>query len=302
MSPFPNPLGVEHGARYVITSPSGVRAVLNDSSDPDFVGFVAPSAGGVTGLERAGVRESSTLLPEADGGVHGTFYRDRLAFTINGIVPPDGPGDSWVGRQARLLAATDALDADGVLSWQPSEAPAVEVAFRAQQPTRITGFRPKTFLFAGVCERPGVYSNELHVAALSPSAVDAGGFASPLTSPLTSDAVNIGALNVTNLGTIPAWPVFTITGPCVNPSILNVTTGEGLYLTTELVAGETLTLDSDPRRRTIKADGQVNRYGALHWGRSTWPSLVPGTNDLRIGFDIQSAPAGITVAWRDAWG
>lgn len=305
MTPLANPIGVEHGLTYVITGPDGTRAVLNDNTDPDFVGFLNPrDGGGVTGLERAGVREVSDLLPEADGGVHGTFRRDRLSFTLQGIISPDqpvgAPYDSWVGRQARLLRATDALAADATLKWTPTSAPAVQVAFRSQQATRITGARPKAFMVAGVSEQSAVFSQALNVAALAPAGVVGGGFTSPLTSPLGSAAASVGALPVTNAGSVETWPELTIIGPCSNPSI--TLGGVGLFLTYVLAAGEQLVIDTNPRRRTVKLGGTSDRYGAIDATRSQWFSLQPGVNTLQLGFTSYSSPAALECRWRDAWG
>lgn len=306
MTALTNPIGVEHGLKYVITGPDGTRAVLNDSTDADYVGYLTPrDGGGVTGLERAGVREVSDLLPEADGGVHGTFLRDRLAFTLGGSIPPDAPvtADSWVGRQARLLRATDALSRDAVLAWTPSGAVPVQVSFREQNPTRITGARPKSFLVAGVSAESVIYSQALQVASLSPSGAVGGGFSSLLTSPLGSSATAVGALAVTNAGSTDTWPLLKITGPCSNPNVINGTAdGRGLYFIYTLAAGEYLTIDTNPRRRTVKLNGEANRYNAVDWTRSAWWALEPGVNTLNLGFSSYSAPAALEVTWRDAWG
>ena len=300
------PIGVEHGLPYVITGPDGTRAVINDSTDPDYVGYLNPATGGgVTGLERAGVRENSDLLPEADGGVHGTFLRDRLSFTLGGIIPPDSPGtanDGWVGRQARLLRATDALDADAVLTWTPTNAVPVRLAFRAQQAARITGTRPKNFLVSGVAEGSGIEAQTPQVVAIPASGSGSGGFASPLTSLLTSTAGVSGTGTCTAIGAIDAWPTLTITGPCSNPTVVNSTIGAGLYFAYTLAAGQTLVVDTDPRRRTVKLDGVTNRFDAVSWALSRWWALQPGANVVQIGFSSYSAPAGVTISWKDAWG
>lgn len=304
MTALANPIGVENDLTYVITGPDGTRAVLNDKTDPDFVGFIAPrSGGGISGLERADVREVFDLLPEADGGVHGTFRRNRLSFTIAGLITPnDYAGDSWVGRQARLLRATDALELDATLSWTPSAAVPVQVKFRSQQATRITEARPKRFLVAGVSAEPAVLSQALNVASLVPSGAGTGGFTSPLTSPLTSGASSVGGLTVTNAGSVKTWPELTIVGPCANPSVVHGATGQGLYLNTTLGAGETLVIDTNPRRRSVKLNGQSNRFGAVDFSRSAWFSLKPGANTLQLGFTSYSSPAGLEARWRDAWG
>lgn len=303
MTALTNPLGVEHGLTYTITGPDGTRAVINDSTDPDFVGFLTPrDSGGVTGLERAAVRENADTLPEADGGVHGIFRRERLAFTLQGILPPDGPvtADSWVGRQARLLRATDALAADATLKWTPSSAVPVQVSFRAQQATRISGARPKTFMVAGVSQDPAAYSQALNFSQLVPSAAAPGGFAFPIVFPWASSAASVGGLAVTNAGSIETWPTLTINGPCANPSIL--LGGVGLYLNYTLATGEYLVIDTSPRSRTVKLGGTANRYSAIDWTRSQWFSLQPGVNTLQLGFTSYSSPASLEVRWRDAWG
>jgi hypothetical protein len=303
MAALTNPLGVEVGLAYAIIGPDGTRAVFNDTTDPDFVGFLS-GEDGVTGLERAGVRESAETLPEADGGVHGAFRYDRLTFTFKGIIPPDAPaGGSWVQRQAKLLRATDAMLSDGAVLWTPSEAPPVQVSFRQQQPTRITGRRPKAFIVAGACERNVVQSQALRSVSIAPGASASGGFSSPLTSPLSSPGSANAQLALSTVGSSKAWPIITFLGPMVNPSILSATLGgRALNFRYALGDGETLVVDTDPRNRSVRLNGSANRYGALVWETSTWFPLVAGANDLRVGAASYSPGASFTVAWRDAWG
>lgn len=296
-----NPIGVEHGLKYAITGPDGTRAVLNDVTDADFVGFVDPDNGGIAGLERAGVRENSDVLPEADGGVHGTFLYDRLGFSINLIIPPDVGAESWLSRQARLKRATDAMRADAILAWDPSEAPAVQVAFRQQQPTRISGRRPKTGLVVGICEDPVVVSQAEHTQAVAAAGVLVGGLASPMSSPLVSGAPPAGAMVVVNAGAADTWPVIRLDGPMTNPVVTFVESGGVIALTYELVAGEYLVVDTNPRRRSIKLNGSANRYSALRFAASRWAPLVPGNNNVRLGLDAYSAPAALELRWRDSW-
>jgi len=297
-----NPIGVEVGLRYVIVGPDGTRAVFNDTTDPDFVGFL-DGEDGVTGLERAGVRSSVDSLPEADGQIHGAFRYEGLSFTLKGIIPPDASnGGSWVERQAKLLRATAAMRADARLFWTPTSAPPVQVSFRQAQPTRITKRRPKACLVTGIAERHVVESQALQSSTLEPGAVTAGGLASPLTSPFASNASSVGAFTVTTDGHAEAWPIVTFTGPITNPSLENRTLGPALRFIYTLGAGETLVVDTDPRRRTIRLNSQANRYSALDWTSSTWWPLLPGANALLLGAASFSAGSSVAVQWRDAWG
>lgn len=280
------PLGVEQGAVYTFIGPDGTRAVINNPYDRDFVGYLSEPP---SGLERAGVRESADLIPEGDGGIHGTFRYDRLPFTLTGVLPPSLDAGavttaSWLGRQAKLLRATDAMAADGRLLWTPSEAPPVFVTFRQQQPTRITGRRPKTFFVGAVSEDPLIYSQALNVG----QALVTGSGAT--------------ALSVTNAGTKTTWPVITLTGPITNPVIANTTTGQSITLAYDLTAGHTLTIDTNPRRRRIILDAATNAYSAYTFAVSSWWGLAPGVNALTITPSASASPAQIAVQWRDAWG
>jgi hypothetical protein len=297
------PLGIEFGAVYIITGPRGDRAVLNDPADPDFVGYLVGDDA-ITGLERAPVRESAEELPEADGGVHGAFRYGRWPFTLSGLVDTyTDPALSAV-RQGKLLAATDAMLADATLAWTPSTAPPVFVRFRQQQATRITRRRPKAFLVAGVSEDPTIHSQELATVTVEAGATAGdSGLTSPLTSPLSSGQGATGQALVENLGNRPAWPVLTLEGPMSNPSILNLTTGDELVLEYVLLTGETLVIDTNPRRRTIRLNGTGNRYSALVFASSSWPHLAGGTvNDIRLSASTFSAPAKLTISYRHAWG
>lgn len=307
---FANPIGVEQGAVYVITGPDGTRAVLNDPTDRDFVGYLTEPP---SGLERAGVRESADLLPEADGGIHGAFRYDRLSFTLKGVITPAltardvAAGETsdltvWVRRQAKLMRATDAMLADAYLRWKPSYAPAVQVAFRQLQPTRITDRRPKSFLVAGVSEDAAVYGQDLKIAQVAPSSLTVAGLASPMTSPLSASAGTAGLLTITTLGTRPTWPVLTVYGPITNPTITSRRAGLSIVLNYALNAGDYLVLDTNPRQRTIKLNGAASRYSALVFALSSWWPLYPGDNDVVLGAASYSAGASLSVQYRDAWG
>lgn len=298
------PIGVEQGITYTIIGPDGTRAVINDANDRDWVGTLSSPP---TGLERAGIRENAATLPEADGGVHpGPFLYDRLSFTLTGILQPTNSiginTSSWLTRQAKLLRATNAMRADARLLWTPSEAVPVFINFRQQQPTRITGARPKAFLVQGVAEDPFVYSQELHNAQATLSALTGGGLPSPLTSPLTSSASIAGQAIVTNVGSITSWPTLTVYGPITNPSITNFTTGKTIVFAGSLSANDHLSIDTNPRRRSAMLNDAVNFYGNYNFGLSQWWGLEPGANDLRLGATAYSAGASLVVQWRDAWG
>lgn len=291
-------VGVEQGAVYTFTSPLGARAVIGPSTaDPDWIGYLDSPP---IGLERASVREAIDNIDEASGARFDPFYYGPLAFQMSGLVYPDTGASS--SRIDKLLAATDCMDADGLLAWTSELGIALQVNYRAQQPTRITDRRPKKFSIAGVSEDPTIFSAVEHQTNILPDPLVPGGFASPLASPLVSAPAVGGQSTVNNAGRSKTWPRVLVFGPCQNPYITNATTGQTVYLTYALNAGEYLALDFDPKERTILFGGAANRYSAFDSARSSWWPLLPGDNTIRIGYSAFSAGAQFQVFHRDAWG
>lgn len=91
--------------------------------------------------------------------------------------------------------------------------------------------------------------------------------------------------SIMNDGQLPAYPIWTITGPGTNMSVQNNTTGKGFSLVYSLAAGKTVTVDTRPPsiRTTLPVQDSdlVNRYPALFPGSkvtNNW--LVPGLNSF----------------------
>lgn len=282
-----NPVGVEQGAVYTIVGPDGVRAVINDPTDRDFIGYLTQPP---SGLERAGVRENADSIPEADGGIHGAFRYDRLAFTLQGIIAPDATATAgetgWTSAQvnavhiAKLMRATNAMRADSVLSWKPSQAPRVAVSFRQQQPTRVADRRPKSFIVAGVCEDPLVYTEQVS----------------------TAQVVGVGNVDAQNIGSADVWPTFTIYGPVTNPTITDITNGGSIVLNGSIAADHYWVIDTNPRRRSIRDNDILNVYAAFTFASSTWldlPALT--TTTFALGGSATGATTQLVVQWRSAW-
>jgi hypothetical protein len=98
----------------------------------------------------------------------------------------------------------------------------------------------------------------------------------------------IGTTNIPNIGSVNAYPVMRLWGPCVVPRIENVsdTLPDGspkrMVFDITLVVGEYLEVDT--RERTVLLDGQRsrNRYQTIDFTVSTWFSLLPGDNRIRF--------------------
>jgi hypothetical protein len=290
------------GIPYVLTGPDGTRVVFNDRADLDFVGFL-DGENGVTGLEGTDVRENAEDLVGADGGTHGDFYEGRRPITLQGLIWPDPDSASVNNREARIKRASRALREDCILSWQQDGREATQLSLRRQGRPSITGRRPKAFQLALVAADYRIVGTNIQSAAIPASGSGSGsGFTFPLGFDFDFGSDPLGAVgqaDLENTGDAPASPLFRIDGPITNPTILNNTTGERIDLTFTLGAGEFLLVDAADR--SIKLGGTVDRYSAFNFDTSDWWELQPGSNDVRILAASYSAPAALTVYWRNSF-
>ncbi len=119
---------------------------------------------------------------------------------------------------------------------------------------------------------------------------------------LTPSTVFAGP-TIANDGDVEAWPVWTIAGPGVNPTIRNVTTGKALTLTGTLVAGQTLTIDTRPRTerapygKTLRLQDGANWLPNLAPGSALWP-LARGANAVQIELTGATAQSAVSYSLR----
>ncbi|MCP2168137.1 phage distal tail protein [Goodfellowiella coeruleoviolacea] len=105
-------------------------------------------------------------------------------------------------------------------------------------------------------------------------------------------------VTVTNPGDVDAWPVWTIVGPGSHPVIRNETTGKVLDLAVDLGGGESVTIDTRPRRKEVTRSDGTSAFGRLSWGSSFWP-LAPGTNAISIEMgSAVSADSRVVLSYR----
>lgn len=120
------------------------------------------------------------------------------------------------------------------------------------------------------------------VSTLTVTLPQSGGVTFPITFPITFGASSGGTGTATNNGTAEAYPTITLTGPAINPTIYNETTGERIGLTLTLGASDSVVIDM--ARRTVLQGGSTNRMGAITTGSSFW-ALSPGDNLIRFAAD-----------------
>lgn len=284
--------GPQYGVKYTLTGPAGARAVFNDSSDMDYVGFLS----NVSGLDSPDVRESADDLIGDDGGVHGLFFHGRRPIVLEGQIDNrpspyyvDGAGTMLSSnairnvRMTKLQRVTNALRSDMQMRWQPDGGVEQYVNVRRQQPLRIAGAFNKTFQAAVVAADPRIYA----------TAIDEARF-----------VVNVEQ-TVNNGGTMRTPPVATIFGPTSGTmtgiEIHNHTTGEYIVFapTYALAPGQYIVVDF--ANKTVMRESGTNIYDKLVFASSTWFQVEAGDNILAYHGTGTTTGTSMVLRWQDAW-
>lgn len=83
-----------------------------------------------------------------------------------------------------------------------------------------------------------------------------------------------GPTNITVAGIANALPIWTITGPAIDPTLTNVTTGKSITWTGTVPTGQKLIINMDEQTATLSG---ANVYSGIS---GSWLELAPGTNRL----------------------
>lgn len=187
---------------------------------------------------------------------------------------------------------------------------------RAEGNTRaLTCAYTSGLYFSGSTRHGVARGEELHFTAADPFWVDPAGATgslvrgvsvggTPLTYPQTlpfslGGAIGTGTAltTVTNPGDWEAFPVITITGPCLNPTVINSTSGDANGWMGTVPTGYTLVFDhtqNNPQITLTDTLGNVsNAFYGLSAGASFW-SLQPGLNQLAF---LSDSGGGASLAY-----
>jgi hypothetical protein len=279
VSPGPNnivPNGPQFGVKYVMTNAEGIRAVFNDPSDLDYVGWLTD----ISGFDSPEVREAADDLVGDDGGVHGTFYYGRRPVVLEGMIDSRPDNVERNRRMTRLQRASNAMRADSSLRWMPEGGVEQFLNIRRQQPLRITGSYLKSFQLSMVSADPRIYSAAVKEKIFAPNDHDE---------------------ELENVGTTGSPPEVSITGPATAIEIHNHTTGAFIVFAAAYSITSTQRLDIDFRNRTVVRENGTNVYGQVQFASTTWWDIVPGLNEIAWHATGTTANSAMTVRWRDAW-
>ncbi len=250
------------------------------------------------------VRTGDMPFPRSDGVLPGFNYLDERVVTLNlrvfAPVQPIATVLAAIG--AAFQNRPDPNDLLPLMFLQPGWANPrqilcrptsgqypIDVSYQANNvpiPIELTGPIPTIF--------DSVVSSNGPVGLPSPTA----GATFPITFNMTFGASTGGILTATNTGTTPTPPVFTITGPCTNPSVTLVSTGE--FMECDLSLGPTDILVIDMGAKTVELNG-VSRFNTIASGSSFF-QLPSGTSTIDVSStDSAAVAATFEVEWQNAW-
>lgn len=267
----------QFGVPFTLTGPDGTVAVFNDSTSPNYVGFLND----VSGLDSAEVRENFDDRVQGDGGVHGDFWYGRRPVVMQGFIDHTTTTDRNT-KAEKLLRASNAMRGDATLVWTPDGGVARRLLLRRQQPVRITGAWNKQFLL------PMVSANHL-----IESSVEHG---------YTMDFDTETSTIINNAGDHPVPAHLRLYGAVTNINeIENQTTGEALdFGGYDVSDGNFIEIDTGDR--TVLLNNVTSVYGQLVFASTTWWFLEPGNNTIRLpAMGSFGANGRMDINWRDGW-
>ena len=253
----------------------------------------------------AAPRSSRRTRGRRPGAIIRTRFQDAALFSITGYARGDTHSD--LHDAIMELRALFSVDESHVLTWRPQG-----WAFDLRSVVHLEGeidaplegaSKLVNWSLQVVSGDPFLYAADASQSAYAPTEDgNVTGLDFPLDFPIDwNGAATDDLFAVTNLGTAPAAPLLTVSGPIANPIIRNETAGRQIATTgLELLEGEHAQIDLANRRLLI---GGVTERADLIDSRTTqWWELLPGENLLRMsGFGFANGSTTLTVSYRHAW-
>jgi hypothetical protein len=140
----------------------------------------------------------------------------------------------------------------------------------------------------GVTGQTGIY---IHTAT---------GFATRWVDDFKSASVGAPGTNAAahNKGNFPAEPLIELIGPMTTPEVSNITNGQIMRFTGDILQGEKFFIDVASRTVTDQdGESRMNQVDLA----SDWIELEPGDNSLRVSTNNPGLSTSMSVLWRDSY-
>jgi len=267
--------------------------------DSDFL--IAPGMSGLADNPDVVVTDRTRLQRD---GLHpgDDYYLGREV-----IIPIEVSGidvDAWEANRALLKEATR-VDRSRGEDWLVFQVPGIADGGKRRIRAKPRGLAVPMDLdfFYGItvemarfiATKPFIYDDAetlIVSGALEPSS---SGLTCPLTWPLNWGDAAAASFFATKEGNYEAEWRAVITGPVVDPTFVNVSTGQELGFEIAVAEGDYIEIGSGAR--TALLNGTASRRSSLT--RSDWFTLAPGSNEL--SYRAASGASSISVTFRSTW-
>lgn len=257
----------------------------------------------VVGLDSTPYRETERQHEGVDGGFMDAEFEQGKSIILEGTV--------YAG-QIEMESFLDRLKQD----FAPSQVP-IPFYFRAPGvPERVVFVKPLGMVYAWepsrrigeapcqfrmFAEDPRVYTSDLQSVVVNVNFTTAiTGFEFDFAFDFSFGASLVGnardAFVSGNRPTPPVLVIDVVSGPIVNPRIVNLTYNRTLAFEGLFNDGDSIRLD--PYYRTVVLNGTSNRRSQLVVAQ--WFLLQPGSNFIGFRSDTEDAST-LTIQYRDAW-
>lgn len=137
---------------------------------------------------------------------------------------------------------------------------------------------------------------QLSFAAGSPVGI----FDQPMLPIKLSSSGISSAFTVENDGQAPAWPLWTLQGPGSAITLTNTTTGDVLALSVALSAGQSVTIDTSPGKKTVVREDGSKHFEYVSATSTLWP-LVRGVNAIQLAVTGATSATLLTLQYKQRY-
>lgn len=253
----------------------------------------------VTGLDSAPYRQTKRDHEGVDGGFMDAEFEQGRDISLSGVVyANNNPLEVFLDSLKENWAPSTTLIPLYILTNDVGLRVVFVKPLGCQydwDALRRTGMAAITF--TAYAEDPRIYSGTLQTTILPLGAFVFSGFSFNIAFPFGFGGVSTTSDGqfVNNAGNRPAPVIMTITGPVVNPIILNDTTSSIMQFVITLGVGETLVIDT--QYHTVRLNGVTNRRSVMTV--PGWFLLQKGNNFIR--FRGASGTGTLTLSYRASW-
>lgn len=255
-------------------------------------------------ISNSDISTDDASRPRGDGVLFGQDYRNGTTITFDVSVS----GDNEDEANSLLQTFSTAWRADEVRSTPGA------MALLTTHTGRSAFGRPRRFqpkydltpfgLTAVTCDfatADDIWYGPEDIATVKLIPDVGGGLVAPLAAPLSTTASSDRSQTFTVGGSLPTWPVITITGPLTNP-VIEVVGLFTLSFNLSLAADQVLVIDTRPWARTIQRNG-ANVAGTLRatTSRLSDAAIPPGRYDLSLRGASATGTPQAQIAWRNAY-